>query len=112
MWSESDCWGAFESGRTVVTNTAGSGSRLHALFRDISRAVDEGRLESALSLADCACRIAPEDTTCLLVYARLLIKLGAASEAAERLQARQDSEGVLARAEALCALGSFEKMKK
>jgi GT2 family glycosyltransferase len=98
---------AFDSEPKAVTNA--SGSRLHTLFREISQAVDKGRLKSALRLADCACRIAPEDTTCLLVYARLLIKLGAASEAAERLQSRQDPDGVLARADALCALGLFDE---
>jgi GT2 family glycosyltransferase/glycosyltransferase involved in cell wall biosynthesis len=92
----------------VVTSTEGRRGRLQVLFRDIARAVDEGRLEEALRLADCTCRIAPEDSTCLLVHSRLQIKLGAALEAAERLKARQDSEGMLARAEALCVLGLFD----
>ncbi len=104
---------AFESERAVKTGTEstlglrGRGSRLETLFGDIAQAVSEGRLEAALRLADCACRIAPEDATSLLVYARLLIRLGAAAEAADRLRARQEPGLVLARAEALFAQDLF-----
>ena len=86
----------------------GTGSRLEVLFGDISRAVGEGRLEVALRLADCACRAAPEDVTCVVVYAQLLIKVGAAGEAVDRLEGRQEPDAVLVRAEALCAQGLFD----
>jgi len=86
----------------------GTESRLEVLFGDISRAVGEGRLEVALRLADCACRAAPEDLTCVVVYAQLLIKVGAAGEAVDRLEGRQEPDAVLVRAEALCAQGLLD----
>jgi GT2 family glycosyltransferase/glycosyltransferase involved in cell wall biosynthesis len=79
-------------------------NRLEALFGDISRSVAEGRLESALRYADCALRVAPDDATCLLVFARLLMRLGNFSAAAERLQSRSEPQLIVARGEALCAL--------
>ena len=84
------------------------GSRLEALFGDISRAIEEGRLEAALRMADCACRVAPENPTCLLLHARLLIRLGAVSEAAELLEGRGEPDAIVARGEALCAQGLFD----
>jgi GT2 family glycosyltransferase len=66
-------------------------------------------LEAALRLADCACRIAPDDPACVLLHARLLMQLGAASEAAERLRDRQEPECIAARADALCALRSWDE---
>ena len=78
--------------------------RLEALFGDISRSVAEGRLESALRYADCALRVTPNDATCLLVFARMLMRLGRFSAAAERLQRRSEPHLIVARGEALCAL--------
>jgi len=78
--------------------------RLETLFGDISRSVVEGRLESALRYADCALRVAPDDATCLLVFARMLMRLGRFSAAAERLQGRSEPQLIVARGEALCAL--------
>lgn len=98
----------------MIGTTAGTGgpkvrsSRLEGLFGDISRAIGEGRLKAALRLADCACRHAPEDTTCLLVHGRLLARTGAISEAARKLQGRQDRDGLLAHSELLFAQGSFD----
>lgn len=91
--------------RTQGRSLKGAESRLEILFGDISRAVGEGRLEAALRLADSACRLAPEDVTCLVVHARLLIRLGEASDAADRLRGREEPDAVLAHAEALCAQG-------
>jgi GT2 family glycosyltransferase/glycosyltransferase involved in cell wall biosynthesis len=84
-------------------------SRLEAFFGDVSHAIEGGRLEAALRLADCACRIAPDDPACILLHARLLMQLGAASEAAERLRDREEPECIAARAEALCALRSWDE---
>jgi GT2 family glycosyltransferase/glycosyltransferase involved in cell wall biosynthesis len=83
-------------------------SRLQSLFSSIGTAVDEGRLQEALRLADCARRISPADPTSNLVHARLLIRLGAASEAAERLRYRAEPEAIAARAEALYMDGAFD----
>jgi GT2 family glycosyltransferase/glycosyltransferase involved in cell wall biosynthesis len=66
-------------------------------------------LEAALRLADCACRIAPNDPACILLHARLLTQLGSASEAAERLRDREEPECIIARADALCALRSWDE---
>jgi len=96
------------SGDQGALPSKAGGSRLEALFGDISLAVEEGRLQAALRLADCACRAAPKNPTCLLLYARLLIRLGAVSEAAERLQGRGEPEAIIARGEALCAQGLFD----
>src|SRR5690242_20479098 len=82
-----------------------TGSRLELLFDDIARAVEEGSLKKALRLADCACRMAPANPTCRLVHARLLIRLGAAEEAAERLRNREEPDAVVTRGEAFCAQG-------
>jgi GT2 family glycosyltransferase/glycosyltransferase involved in cell wall biosynthesis len=81
------------------------GSRLAGLFASISIAVDEGRWEAALRLADCACRFVPDDAVPLLLHARLLTRLGAASEAAQRLHGRQEPDAILAHGEALCVQG-------
>jgi GT2 family glycosyltransferase/glycosyltransferase involved in cell wall biosynthesis len=81
---------------------------LETLFSDISRTLDEGRIEAALRFADRARRLAPEDTTCLLVYGRLLTRIGAPSQAAHLLRGRQDPDGSLAYAEALYAQGSLD----
>ena len=80
--------------------SVGSG-RLGRLFTDISCAVDQGHLRAALRLADCARRSAPANPTCVLLHAKLLIRLGVGSEAAERLRGRKEPEAILARAEAL-----------
>jgi GT2 family glycosyltransferase/glycosyltransferase involved in cell wall biosynthesis len=83
-------------------------SRLEGLFAGMASAVEEGRLKDAFRLADCTCRIAPANTTCRVVHARLLIEAGAASEAAERLRGLDEPDAVLARAEGLCAQGCLE----
>ncbi len=83
-------------------------SRLESLFGDMARAVEEGRLKDAIRLADCTCRIAPANPTCLLVHAQLLMRLGDASEAAERLRGRNEPDAMVARGEALCMLGAFD----
>ena len=80
-------------------------SRLESLFAEVSLAIEMDRLQAALRLADCACRIAPEDATCLLVHARLLTRLGREAEAVQRLSGRQEPEIIAARGIALCAQG-------
>jgi GT2 family glycosyltransferase len=77
------------------------GVSLGRLLADIARAVDQGHLKAALRLADSARRYAPANPTCLLLHAKLLIRLGVGSEAAERLRGHSEPEAVLARAEAL-----------
>jgi GT2 family glycosyltransferase/glycosyltransferase involved in cell wall biosynthesis len=96
------------TGAAEASGLKGKGSRLEALFSDISRAIGEGRLETAIRLADCACRHAPEDTTCLLVHGRLIACTGVISQATSRLRGGQDRDGLLAYAELLCAQGSSD----
>lgn len=74
----------------------------------MARAVEEGRLQEALRLADCTCRVAPANPTCLVVHAQLLIRLGAVSEAAERLRGRDEPDAIVARGEALCLQGAMD----
>ncbi|MGP0074275.1 MAG: glycosyltransferase [Bryobacteraceae bacterium] len=74
----------------------------------MARAVEQGRPKDALRLADCACRIAPANPTCRLVHARLLIQLGGASEALDRLRGREEPEAVVTHAEALCLQGLLD----
>ncbi|MBV8362792.1 MAG: glycosyltransferase [Deltaproteobacteria bacterium] len=80
-------------------------SRLQELLDEVSRAVEEGRYDAALRSADCAVRIAPDHPACLLIQTRLLVRLGAASEAIQRLRGREEPEVIVARGEALCTLG-------
>jgi GT2 family glycosyltransferase/glycosyltransferase involved in cell wall biosynthesis len=84
------------------------GSRLQSLFAGIANAVEEGRLKEALRLADCACRNAPANPTCHLIHARLLMRLGSASEAIARLRGREEPDAIVARAEALCVQGALD----
>lgn len=80
-------------------------SRLEVLFAEISRAVERDQLREALRLADCACRIAPEDSTCLLIYSRLLLEHGLTAEVIERLKGRQEPSLMVARGMALSLRG-------
>lgn len=82
-----------------------SGSRLEVLFTAVAQATEDGDLRLAFRMADCALRIAPEDVTCLLVLTRLLIRLGQAEEAAQRLVDRQEPVLIITRGLALCELG-------
>ena len=84
-------------------------SRLESLFSGMASAVEEGRLNEAVRLADCSCRIAPANPTCRVVHARLLIQLGASSEALERLGSLDEPDAVVARSEAFCLQGSADK---
>jgi len=86
-----------------------TGTRLEELFGGISRLISEGRHDAALRLADCARRIAPEDSNCLLVYGRLLIRLGAMAEAAELLRDCQNPDCQLTYAEGLAGQGLWDE---
>lgn len=83
-------------------------SRLELLFSGVARAVEEGRLKDALRLADCTCRVAPANPTCLVLHAELLIRLGAPAEAIERLRGRNEPDAIVARGQALCTQGAFD----
>lgn len=91
----------------ITTRVSSEKSRLAALLGDTARSVGEGRLRAALRTADSACRIAPDDATCLLVHAKLLTQTGSALEALDRLRGRDEPELLLAHAEALLALGHY-----
>jgi GT2 family glycosyltransferase/glycosyltransferase involved in cell wall biosynthesis len=82
---------------------------LEALIQDAVRAIDEGRITAALRFVDRAGRIGPNDLTSLLLHARLLLRLGKPSQAAERLRFRQEPEAISVRAEALFAAGSWQE---
>jgi hypothetical protein len=83
--------------------------RLGILIAEISQALEQGRLLDAFRLSDCACRIAPEDATCLLIHAKLLTRIGKGAEAALRLSGRTEPALMVARGLALCQQGLFDE---
>jgi len=84
-------------------------SRLGILLAEVSQALEHGRLHEAFRLSDCARRIAPEDATCVLIHAKLLILIGRGAEAALRLSGRTEPALVVARGLALCQQGLFDE---
>lgn len=84
-------------------------SRLESLFASTACALEEGRLNDAVRLADSTCRLAPENPTCRLLHARLLLRLGATCKALEQLRGREEPEAKVARGEALFLEGSFDE---
>jgi GT2 family glycosyltransferase/glycosyltransferase involved in cell wall biosynthesis len=83
--------------------------RLGILLAEISQALEQGRLLDAFRLSDCARRIAPEDSTCLLIHAKLLTRIGKGAEAALRLSGRTEPALMVARGLALCQQGLFDE---
>jgi GT2 family glycosyltransferase/glycosyltransferase involved in cell wall biosynthesis len=83
-------------------------SRLELLFDEVASAIDSGQFAAALRLADRARRLAPHNPLCNVLYAQLLIMLGAAAEAANLLQGQSDPEAVVTRGEAFRAQGLLQ----
>jgi GT2 family glycosyltransferase/glycosyltransferase involved in cell wall biosynthesis len=96
-------------GTQVPLRSEAKAGRLESLFAQMARAVDAGRLKEAVRFADCTCRIAPDNPTCRVLHARLLIQLGAPSRAVEQLRGRDEPDAVLARGEALFELGRLDE---
>lgn len=92
----------------LFRHKSGTG-RLGNLFAEISQALEQDRVLEAVRLSDCACRIAPEDATCLLIHAKLLAGIGNCAEVALRLSGRKEPALMLARGLALCQQGLFHE---
>jgi GT2 family glycosyltransferase/glycosyltransferase involved in cell wall biosynthesis len=80
-------------------------SRLERIFFEVSLALDCGQLHLAIRLADRARRISPQNATCILLNARLLMRAGMAVQAAKLLHDVHTPRARIARAEALFRAG-------
>jgi GT2 family glycosyltransferase/glycosyltransferase involved in cell wall biosynthesis len=85
---------------------------LELLLEQVARAIDRHDLPSALRLADRARRIASKNSSCILLYARLLIQSGLAEEALKHLTDKNDPNVLLARGMAFFELGFLDKASR
>ncbi|MGA2539708.1 MAG: hypothetical protein ABSF53_27115 [Terracidiphilus sp.] len=85
------------------------GSNLESILGQVATAIDQHDLPKALRFADRARRIASKNSSCVLLYAQLLIKSGFSKEALNHLTDESDPNIVLARGMAFYELGLREE---
>jgi GT2 family glycosyltransferase/glycosyltransferase involved in cell wall biosynthesis len=86
-------------------------SRLETLFTGIARALENGQWQDALRLADSTCRIAPRDSTCVILHARLLNEFGLFADSLQLTSARSEPGALLEQGKSLCGLGSLSRAR-
>ena len=85
---------------------------LEPLLNCVAQAIDRKDLRAALRYADRARRIAPENTACVLLFAKLLIQGGSPKEALTYLTDESDFRVSLTRCTALFDLGLRERASR
>lgn len=80
--------------------------RFEGALREAAQEAALGNWKSASRLADYALRIAPDVPLVQLVCSRLFLRAGAAEQAAQCVDGREDPDALAIRAEALLVLGS------